>query len=75
MTTNGVSNGNGVSLLVCGASGYRECQRSSQVLWQVFHNEFKGPVPRQLTAAGFVSRNTVVPRMEMVISVGVADAD
>lgn len=62
-------------LLVCSASKQWECQWSSQILWQVFYSEFEEPVPRQLTAAGFVSRNTVVPRMEMVISVGVANVD
>lgn len=57
-----VSKGNGGSLWCLWIQ--RECQRSSQE-----------PVPRQHTAAGFVSRNTVVPRMEMVTSVGVADVD
>lgn len=61
-------------MLVCGASGYKEnakgdlnsCDRN---------DEFQGPVPWQLTAAGFVCRNTVVPRMEKVICVRVADVD
>lgn len=70
----GVSKGNGGSLLVCGASGYRENAKGA-LKSLVFHSEFKEPFPRQLTAAGFVSRNTVVPRMEMVIFVGVADVD
>lgn len=72
-----VSKGNGGSSLVCGASGYREKAKGdlkSRDRYFIMNSKDQS-LGSSLLQGLFVRRNTVVPRMEMVIRVGVADVD